>query len=53
MVAAGSRRARVQAAAAALPDATVREYLDADHDLHAQHPRELAADLLELAGRVG
>jgi pimeloyl-ACP methyl ester carboxylesterase len=53
VVAAGSRRARVQAAAAALPDATVREYLDADHDLHAQHPRELAADLLELAGRVG
>jgi non-heme chloroperoxidase len=50
---AGRRRARVTAAAAALPDARVREYLDADHDLHAQHPRELAADLLNLAGRVG
>jgi pimeloyl-ACP methyl ester carboxylesterase len=47
-----SRRARADAAAAALRHATVRPYPDSDHDLHAQHPRELAADLLELAGRV-
>src|SRR5436305_1116006 len=33
-----SRRARVEAAGAALPDATIREYLGADHDLHAQYP---------------
>jgi pimeloyl-ACP methyl ester carboxylesterase len=40
------KRALVAAAAAALPSATVREYLDADHDLHAQQPKRLAADLL-------
>jgi pimeloyl-ACP methyl ester carboxylesterase len=39
-------RARVEAAARALADATIREYPGGDHDLHAQHPRELAADLL-------
>jgi hypothetical protein len=43
----------VTAAAAALSDATIREYPGADHDLHAQHPTELAADLLGLADRVG
>lgn len=41
-------RSRVQAAARALPRATIREYPDSDHDLHAQHPKRLAADLLEL-----
>ncbi|MEJ3743822.1 alpha/beta fold hydrolase [Actinomycetes bacterium KLBMP 9797] len=41
-------RSRVQAAARALPRATIREYPDSDHDLHAQHPERLAADLLEL-----
>ncbi|BCB81510.1 hypothetical protein GCM10022251_17270 [Phytohabitans flavus] len=41
-------RARVEAAAQALADATIREYPGGDHDLHAQHPRELAADLLRL-----
>jgi pimeloyl-ACP methyl ester carboxylesterase len=45
------RRGRVEAAARELPDATIREYPDADHDLHAQHPSELAADLLGLAAR--
>jgi pimeloyl-ACP methyl ester carboxylesterase len=50
--AAAARRARVDRAAAALPGATIREYVNSDHDLHAQHPRELAADLLELAHRV-
>lgn len=46
------RRAAVTAAATALTDATVREYVDGDHDLHAQHPAELAADLLTLAERA-
>jgi pimeloyl-ACP methyl ester carboxylesterase len=36
-------------ATAALPRATVKEYIGADHDLHAQHPDELARDLLDLA----
>lgn len=48
-----ARRARVQAAAAALRDATIREYVGGDHDLHAQHPEELAADLLDFAARIG
>jgi pimeloyl-ACP methyl ester carboxylesterase len=39
-------------AAAALTDATVKPYPGADHDLHAQHPDRLAADLLDLAGRI-
>jgi pimeloyl-ACP methyl ester carboxylesterase len=42
-------RARVAAAQAALPRATVREYVNADHDLHAQQPERLARDLLDLA----
>ena len=41
-------RERVAAAAAALPKATVVEYADSDHDLHAQHPERVAADLLRL-----
>lgn len=43
-------RNRVEAAAKALHRARVREYADGDHDLHAQHPKELAEDLLSLAG---
>jgi len=35
-----------------LPDATASWYVGADHDLHAQHPRRLAADLVALAARV-
>ena len=46
------RRARVGKAAAALANARIREYVGADHDLHAQHPAELAADLLTLAAAV-
>ncbi|HEY2947760.1 MAG TPA: alpha/beta hydrolase [Micromonosporaceae bacterium] len=42
-------RSRVVAAAAVLPAATIREYADSDHDLHAQHPDRVAADLLSLA----
>jgi pimeloyl-ACP methyl ester carboxylesterase len=51
-LAAAGRRSRVEAAAEALADATIREYPGADHDLHAQHPRELAEDLLGLAARL-
>ncbi len=44
-----SVREAVLAALAALPDGRVRWYAGADHDLHAQHPDRLAADLGELA----
>ncbi len=47
--AAAARHDRVAAAAKSLPDATIREYAGADHDIHAQFPRELAADLIDLA----
>ena len=47
------RRARIQATAGGLRDATIREYVAGDHDLHAQHPDELADDLLGLAARIG
>ncbi len=46
-------RACVEPAAAALPRAEVREYLDSDHDLHAQHPGRVAGDLLWLAAQAG
>jgi pimeloyl-ACP methyl ester carboxylesterase len=39
---------QLRAALAALPDARVRWYPGADHDLHAQHPDRLAGDLAEL-----
>ncbi|MFI0481362.1 alpha/beta fold hydrolase [Actinomadura sp. 9N215] len=45
-------RSWVAAVAAALPEATVREYVGGDHDLHAQRPDRVAADLLELAASV-
>jgi pimeloyl-ACP methyl ester carboxylesterase len=44
-----SVRDDVLGALAALPDGRVRWYPGADHDLHAQHPDRLAADLGELA----
>ncbi len=47
-----ARMVLVQGAAAALPDAALRTYPGADHDLHAQHPRELAQDLLTFAALV-
>jgi pimeloyl-ACP methyl ester carboxylesterase len=46
--AAARKRALVAKAAAAIPRATVKEYAGADHDLHAQRPKEVAADLLDL-----
>lgn len=42
-------RTRVQNITAPLRHATFREYADSEHDLHAQRPHEVAADLLELA----
>jgi pimeloyl-ACP methyl ester carboxylesterase len=45
---AAAARSRVEAAAGAIAHATIREYADGDHDLHAQHPKRLAADLLGL-----
>jgi pimeloyl-ACP methyl ester carboxylesterase len=46
---AAESRDRVDAAAQALGDAIIREYVDADHDIHAQRPADVAADLLWLA----
>jgi pimeloyl-ACP methyl ester carboxylesterase len=43
------KRALVAKAASMLTDAIVREYVDGDHDLHAQQPAAIAADLLGLA----
>jgi pimeloyl-ACP methyl ester carboxylesterase len=47
-----SAREAVREALAALPDARARWYPGADHDLHAQHPDRLAADLEDLAHRL-
>ena len=41
------KRRDVETAAAAIPNASVR-WLTGDHDLHAQHPRELAEVMLEM-----
>lgn len=41
-------RALVREAEAALPRARIRWYPGADHDLHAQHPKQVAADLESL-----
>lgn len=46
--AAAKRREHVGRAAKLLLNGRVREYVGADHDLHAQHPEALAADLLTL-----
>lgn len=43
LLAASKGDARVAEAMAALPDATLREFPDGDHDLHAQYPGVLAA----------
>jgi pimeloyl-ACP methyl ester carboxylesterase len=46
------KRAAVSEAEALLPDASVRWYVGADHDVHVQHPQPLADDLLGLVARV-
>ena len=50
--AAARRRATVEKAAASIARSRIREYPGGDHDLHAQHPGELAADLLSLLGEA-
>jgi pimeloyl-ACP methyl ester carboxylesterase len=49
LIPAGKADPAVAEAAKALKHAEVRAYPDSDHDVHAQHPAEIAADLLELA----
>jgi len=44
------KRAAVDLALAALPDATVRWFSPADHDVHAQHPEEVATALVKRFG---
>lgn len=46
------RSERVEAFARSLGDATV-EWLDAHHDVHAQHPKEVARLLSAFADRLG
>ena len=47
------KRALVTKAAGSLARARIKEYVGADHDLHAQHPDEVAGDLLDLAELAG
>jgi pimeloyl-ACP methyl ester carboxylesterase len=47
-----AKRALVAKAAGALANATIREYVGADHDLHAHRPADVAADLLTLASEA-
>jgi len=49
----GPKLDAVERASAAIVRSEVRWYEGADHDVHAQHPTELAADLLTLAARAG
>ena len=45
-------RSFVYVAAAELPRSTIREYVDSDHDLHAQHPGRVANDLMDFARAI-
>jgi len=49
---AGPAAALVEEAVAGLPDARLRRYEGAHHDLHLQHPRRLAQDLLDLVDEL-
>jgi pimeloyl-ACP methyl ester carboxylesterase len=49
---AARKRAVVAKAAAAMAQATVKEYVGADHDLHAQQSKAVAADLLALVAAL-
>ncbi|MGL5859264.1 MAG: alpha/beta fold hydrolase [Angustibacter sp.] len=49
---AAEKTAGVAQLLAAVPTAEVRWYPGADHDLHAQYPDQVAADLLALTARV-
>jgi pimeloyl-ACP methyl ester carboxylesterase len=48
-----SQATPVTEALAQIPSAEVAWYVGAQHDLHAQHPKRCAADLLGLAARTG
>jgi pimeloyl-ACP methyl ester carboxylesterase len=48
-VAASRKRSAVEKAAGSLAQPRISEYVGGDHDLHAQQPRAVAADLLTLA----
>lgn len=48
----GARHPAAQEALRALPDAEISWYVGAHHDLHAQQPERVAADLLALAQRA-
>jgi pimeloyl-ACP methyl ester carboxylesterase len=47
-----AKRAAVAEAENLLPDASTRWYAGADHDVHVQHPQQIADDLLGLLARV-
>jgi hypothetical protein len=47
-----AKRASVSEAESLLPDASIRWYLGADHDVHVQHPQQVADDLLGLVARA-
>jgi pimeloyl-ACP methyl ester carboxylesterase len=47
-----AKRAAVAEAESLLANASIRWYLGADHDVHVQHPQQIADDLLGLVARV-
>ncbi len=47
-----AKRAVVVKAASTLARPRIREYVGGDHDLHAQHPADVAADLITLAAEA-
>lgn len=46
-----AKRAAIAEAASLLPNAVIRWYIGADHDVHVQHPQQIADDLLGLVAR--
>jgi pimeloyl-ACP methyl ester carboxylesterase len=47
-----AKEAAVAEAEGLLANAAIRRYLGADHDVHVQHPQQIATDLLGLVARV-
>jgi pimeloyl-ACP methyl ester carboxylesterase len=47
-----AKEAAVAEAEGLLANAAIRRYLGADHDVHVQHPQQIANDLLDLVARV-
>ena len=48
----GPASALVEEALEGIPDARLRRYEGAHHDLHLQHPERLARDLLDLVDEI-